>query len=174
VNAGADPALVREVLRDVLAELLPELVAETRSAPAGAAIPAMPPPPIAAVHRPSGWHGAAPATAAGGGVEHVSLTSDAELAAFVQRLLVLFEQPRDRLAIRSGALRFTLGAGASAPGGAVSGIQRIERGAVTERTVRAAAETGSSIVLGPRAVLTPLARDIARTLGVKIEKEKRC
>jgi hypothetical protein len=29
-------------------------------------------------------------------------------------------------------------------------------------------------VLGPRAVLTPLARDVARSLGVTIEKEKRC
>jgi hypothetical protein len=155
------------VLRDVLAELLPELVAETRAAPAGTAIPMMPPPPVAAVHRPSGWHG-------NGGVEAVSLTSDAELAAFVTRLLDLAEQPRDRLAIRSGALRFTLRPGASTPGAAASGVQRIERGAVTERAVRAAAESGSSIVLGPKAVLTPLARDIARTLGVKIEKEKRC
>lgn len=161
IDARADPALVREVLRDVLAELLPELVAESRGT---AAIPAMPPPPIAAVHRPSGWHG----------IEQVSLRSDAELAVFVERLLVLFEQPRDRLAIRSGALRFTLHGGGSAPAAAASGVQRIERGAVTERAVRAAAETGSSIVLGPKAVLTPLARDIARTLGVKIEKEKRC
>jgi hypothetical protein len=136
----------------------------------------MPPPPVAAVHRPSGWHGAAPAAATGTGAEAVSLTSDAELQAFVQRLLVLFESPRDRLALRSGALRFTLRAGASTIGatGAAAGTQRIDRGAVTERAVRAAAESGSSIVLGPRAVLTPLARDIARTLGVKIEKEKRC
>jgi hypothetical protein len=164
------------VLRDVLADLLPELVAEAAAAPAGTAIPAMPPPPVAAVHRPSGWHGAAPAAATGTGVEAVSLTSDAELQAFVQRLLVLFESPRDRLALRSGALRFTLRAGARTNGatGASAGAQRIDRGAVTERAVRAAAESGSSIVLGPRAVLTPLARDIARTLGVKIEKEKRC
>jgi hypothetical protein len=126
------------------------------------------------VHRPSGWHGAAPATAAGAGVEAVSLKTDAELGAFVQRLLVLFESPRDRLALRSGAVRFTLGASTSAPAGGTAGTQRIDKGAVTERAVRAAAESGSSIVLGPRAVLTPLARDIARTLGVKIEKEKRC
>jgi hypothetical protein len=172
VTTGADPALVREVLRDVLAELLPELVAESRAAPSGAAIPMMPPPPIAAVHRPSGWNGSAPA--AGGAVEHVSLANDAELAAFVQQLLVLFEQPHDRQAIRSGARRFTLGTGSSTPGAAASGVRRIERGAVSERDVRAAAEAGSALVLGPKAVLTPLARDIARTLGVKIEKEKRC
>jgi hypothetical protein len=174
MNTGADPALVREVLRDVLADLLPELVAEAVGASAGGAIPAMPPPPVAAVHRPSGWHGAAPAASMGTGVEAVSLTSDAELQAFVQRLLALFESPRDRLAVSSGALRFTLRAGTSAAAGGAAGVQRIDKGAVTERAVRAAAETGSSIELGPRAVLTPLARDIARTLGVKIEKEKRC
>jgi len=48
---------------------------------------------------------------------------------------------------------------------------RIERGAVTERAVVAAAKAGRRIVLGPRAVVTPLARDKARTLGVALEKE---
>jgi hypothetical protein len=48
---------------------------------------------------------------------------------------------------------------------------RIERGAVTERAVVAAAKDGRRIVLGPRAVVTPLARDKARTLGVALEKE---
>jgi hypothetical protein len=48
---------------------------------------------------------------------------------------------------------------------------RIERGAVTERAVVAAAKDGRRIVLGPRAVVTPLARDKARALGVALEKE---
>jgi hypothetical protein len=48
---------------------------------------------------------------------------------------------------------------------------RIDRGAVTERAVVAAAKAGRRIVLGPRAVVTPLARDKARTLGVALEKE---
>jgi hypothetical protein len=43
---------------------------------------------------------------------------------------------------------------------------------VTERTVQAAASAGARLVLGPRAVLTPLARDRARSLGVPIEKER--
>jgi hypothetical protein len=172
---GADPALVREVLRDVLAELLPELVAEARgsehAAPASGAIPSMPPPPVAAVHRPSSWSGGATAASPGGGsVEHVSLASDAELHGFVQRLLLRSENPQERAAMRSGALRFSLSGGATATATA----RRIEHGAVTERLVREAAATGSSIVLGPKAVLTPLARDVARTLGVTIEKEKRC
>ena len=49
---------------------------------------------------------------------------------------------------------------------------RIDRGAVTERAVQAAAGAGVRLVLGPRAVLTPLARDRARALGVPIEKER--
>jgi hypothetical protein len=60
--------------------------------------------------------------------------------------------------------------GGSATG--ISGDHRIEKGAVTERTVQAAATAGARLVLGPRAVLTPLARDRARALGVPIEKER--
>ena len=171
---GADPALVRSVLRDVLAELLPDIVADARGAerltPTNAAIPTVPPPPVAAVHRPSSWSGGSPATPGkvGGGVEQVSLTSDAQLDAFVQRLLQRFEDPQERAAIRSGAQRFSLGQGTA------MGERRIDHGAVTERLVREAKAAGSSIVVGPKAVLTPLARDVARTLGVTIHKEKRC
>jgi hypothetical protein len=175
---GADPALVREVLRDVLAELLPELVAETRAAPraaASTAVPAMPPPPVAAVHRPAGWRGAdATPGERAAAAEEISLTSDAELDAFVRRLLQRFENPQERAAISSGALRFTLGRGATGTAGSAGAERWIDHGAVTERLVREAAATGSSIRLGTRAVLTPLARDVARTLGVTIEKEKRC
>jgi len=49
--------------------------------------------------------------------------------------------------------------------------RRIERGAVTEKVVRDAARAGQRLVLGPRAVLTPLARDRARASGVEISKE---
>jgi hypothetical protein len=56
--------------------------------------------------------------------------------------------------------------------GASQARHRIERGAVTERAVQAAASAGARLVLGPRAVLTPLARDRARALGVPIEKER--
>ncbi len=43
---------------------------------------------------------------------------------------------------------------------------------MTERAVIAAARAGERLVLGPRAVLTPLARDKARALGVLVEKER--
>jgi hypothetical protein len=48
----------------------------------------------------------------------------------------------------------------------------VERGAVTERAVAAAAAAGARLVLGPGAVLTPLAKDKARALGVPIDKER--
>ena len=49
---------------------------------------------------------------------------------------------------------------------------RIERGAVTERTVKEAAAAGARLVLAPGAVLTPLAREKARALGIEIERER--
>ena len=57
-------------------------------------------------------------------------------------------------------------AGESAP------VRRIERGAVTEAVIKAAARAGERLVLGRGAVLTPLARDRARASGVPIEKER--
>jgi hypothetical protein len=61
---------------------------------------------------------------------------------------------------------------AVAAGAAAPAVHRVDRGAVTERAVAAAAAAGARLVLGPRAVLTPLAKDKARTLGVPIEKER--
>jgi hypothetical protein len=65
----------------------------------------------------------------------------------------------------------TLGHSAT-PGHVATPGHRIDKGAVTERAVQAAASAGVRLVLGPRAVLTPLARDRARALGVPIEKER--
>jgi hypothetical protein len=63
------------------------------------------------------------------------------------------------------------GVDVAAPPAAGDTALRIERGAVTERAVVAAAKDGRRIVLGARAVVTPLARDKARALGVALEKE---
>jgi hypothetical protein len=51
--------------------------------------------------------------------------------------------------------------------------RRVERGAVTEKIVRDAARAGERLILGPGAVLTPLARDRARASGVEISREGR-
>ena len=129
-------------------------------------------------------------------VETVNLSTDEDLAAFVARLLDLDADTREDL--RAGRKRFRLAApgqpqvptvtraptitaapGAGAPNGltAVNGsagppTRRIERGAVTEKVIRDAARAGERLVLGPGAVLTPLARDRARTSGVEISKER--
>jgi hypothetical protein len=106
-------------------------------------------------------------------VQTVSLRTDQELAAFVTRLLHLFENPRRRDDLRSGRLRFRLApGGAGGAAGSAPPVHRIDQGAVTEAAVRDAARAGARLVLGRRAVLTPLARDRARAAGVEIEKER--
>ena len=132
--------------------------------------------------------------------ETVNLSNDEDLAAFVKRLLDL--DPGQREELRSGRKRFRLaspqalsvpadtgqvsagqsnGPGRSNEAGHSNGaeragpsapVRRIERGAVTEAVIAAAARAGERLVLGRGAVLTPLARDRARASGVQIEKER--
>ena len=150
-------------MSDSAREILRELLAEALAGANGTAVtPQVPPPPVAAVHRPSTWEGVRPLEG-DGGLERVTLASDDDLNRFVRDL---FARP-DREAIAAGRVRFTLGAAAAAPAAGT----RVERGAVTERTVAAAAKAGGRLVLGSRAVLTPLAREKARALGVEIERE---
>ncbi|HEY0389578.1 MAG TPA: hypothetical protein VGC71_14140 [Gaiellales bacterium] len=161
--------------------------------PPGDPVAQVPAPPIAAVHRPPGWQAQAPgekklpgtffspspsATPAsapdGADVEQVTIRSDADLDAFVRQLSRRLENPKDRMDIISGRLRFSLAGGGASQAPGAGPVMRIEKGAVTERHVREAAEKGARLVLAPRAVLTPMARDRARSLGVEIEKERRC
>jgi len=120
--------------------------------------------------------------------ETVNLSTDEDLAAFVKRLLDL--DPGQREELRSGRKRFRLaspqapsvpaGAGQVGAGhsngaeraGPSAPVRRIERGAVPEAVIAAAARAGERLVLGRGAVLTPLARDRARASGVQIEKER--
>ena len=175
--------------RDAARELLRELLHEALAVPNGngapdpaGAVPPVPAPPVAAVLRPSTWSrpaghgevigGAAQQPGEDAGVEWVTLDSDDDLGRFVRALLARCESPRERAAIQSGQLRFALrhpGAAGPAPG-----TVRIERGAVTERKVEEAAKSGARLVIGPGAVLTPLAREKARALGIEIERERRC
>jgi hypothetical protein len=166
--------------RDLLKQLLAEI-----SGNGHGPTPQVPAPPVAAVLRPSTWSrppapgevigdGGAPASsspgsatslpaATGGRVEHVSLRDDAALDAFVRVVLSRADE------IRAGMLRFTLGAPATS---SPAGVVRVDRGAVTERIVKQAADAGARLVLAPRAVITPLARERARALGVEIERER--
>jgi len=103
--------------------------------------------------------------------EEVTLRTGADLDAFVRRLAALCEDPAQRGDLQDGRRRFRL-AGAASPTDD-GGVVRVDRGAVTERTVKKAAADGARLVVGPRAVLTPLARDRARSLGVRVEREER-
>ena len=134
--------------------------------------------------------------------ETVNLSTDEDLAAFVTRLLDLDPEAREDLRVGRKRFRLAVlshpqapqappvtqtasvpaasgGSGTHGPNGltAVNGsagppARRIERGAVTEKVVRDAARAGERLVLGPRAVLTPLARDRARASGVEISRER--
>ncbi len=105
----------------------------------------------------------------GQSVEEVSLRSDTELHAFVLRLLSMFDNPKQRADLKSGRTRFVLTAGSQV--GRTAPSRRIDKGAVTEAQVKDAARVGATLLLGRRAVLTPLGRDKARSLGVIIERE---
>jgi hypothetical protein len=103
--------------------------------------------------------------------EEVALRTDADLDGFVRRLAALCADPKRRAALQQGRHGFRLAAAAeSSP--AAGEVVRVDRGAVTERTVSRAAAQGARLVLGKGAVLTPLARDKARSLGVVVEKER--
>jgi hypothetical protein len=110
----------------------------------------------------------------------VRISTDDDLHEFALRVLKLADNPKVRQDLISGRVRFRLagapGAGSVQPwGDAPPGppaVHRVEKGAVTERAVATAAAAGARLVLGPRAVLTPLARDKARALGVPISKER--
>jgi hypothetical protein len=134
--------------------------------------------------------------------ETVNLSTDDDLAAFVARLLDLDRETREDLRAGRKRFRLAAPAVPQAPavalppsipvssassgapvvhgtdgltalnGSAGAPTRRIERGAVTEKVVRDAARAGERLVLGPGAVLTPLARDRARASGVEITKER--
>ncbi|MDP1701975.1 MAG: hypothetical protein Q8L53_13575 [Aestuariivirga sp.] len=97
------------------------------------------------------------------GVETIRIGSDADLQAFVSRLC----SPGIIESVRAGKLGFTLGQTASAP----TSPGDILEGVISEQKISALATKGN-LILGPTAVLTPLARDRARKLGLKIERRR--
>ncbi|MFO1131132.1 MAG: hypothetical protein U1E16_03810 [Hyphomicrobiales bacterium] len=99
----------------------------------------------------------------GAAVETVRIASDHDLAAFIARVI----EPATAEKIRSGQLRFTLCAAAAAAAPAVAALT----GVITENKIEHLKGTGR-LVLGADAVLTPLARDKARKLGLTIERRR--
>ena len=167
---GIDGDVIRALVREVLADLLPSAGGVPGNP--GGAVSAQP---------GTGLPGGAQGVPGQAGLPHtvrehvesvevVTIRTDADLGTFVLHLLHLFENPKHRDAVRSGRLRFRLAA--TAVPGSAQPSHRIEKGAVTEAMVAASARAGARLVLGRRAVLTPLARDRARATGVEIVKER--
>lgn len=143
-------ALVREVLRDALPSALGR----------------------AADRSPATEHGAHEPQS-----RSVSVASDDELAALVQAVARECEDPEQRARLAGGVVQFRLVTSAGGPADKRSSdvrdepVLRVDRGAVTERHIREAARSGARVVAARGVVVTPLAKDRARSSGVDIEKE---
>lgn len=98
-------------------------------------------------------------------VETVRLANDHDLASFIARII----DPAISDKIRSGKLRFSMGH--SAPDALPTHSAEMLTGVVTEQKIDRLSSQGT-LVLGPGAVLTPLARDKARRLGLKLERRR--
>ena len=105
-------------------------------------------------------------------VTDVTVSTDAELSALVRRIATDCADEQRRADLVSGRTGYRLAATRVEPVVPEGGPIRVERGALTERHVREAARAGTSIVAARGVVVTPLARDRARTSGVDIERER--
>lgn len=113
-------------------------------------------------------------------IETVAIASDADLAAFVAKLMKASADPAARREIEQGRVVFRLAAGAgntsapvSAPASAPSpsgGTARVERGVVSERGVDALSKATRILQVGKDVKLTPLAKDRLRQRGIRIER----
>lgn len=157
-------------LRDLVASVVREMVGDLVQEAVRDSLPSTPP--------TSGPTAVAPgsrAASAGGAnqrSEAVRIEDDADLDRFARQLLTLFENPKNRQDLRAGRLTFRLARNPTPDSNTSGAATRVDRGAVTERQVKAAAEAGHRLILGRGAVLTPLGREKARALHVHIEKER--
>jgi hypothetical protein len=141
---------LRRMVREVLQEILPRDLGTAATAGAKAGLPQ---------HTP-------PST----DVRHVRVRDDHDLADVVTQVLNLAEDPARAADLRSGRIRFALLPERAADTASAPGPIEVERGAVTERLIQRAAREQRRLRLGSRAVVTPLARDRARALGVALER----
>jgi len=177
-KAGLDREAMRRMVREVLREALPDAIkgsgalrAAAEKVVAGASAPARTEP---ATKKAA--PGPQPSQARQGAGEEVSLQSDQDLAQFVRRLVHLLENPATREAVKSGRHGFRLKRSSSPSPAASTGrpagaVEKILKGVVKENTVVDAAKVGARLVIGRGVVVTPLARDKARQLGVQIERD---
>jgi hypothetical protein len=176
-TAGELRRLVGEVLAEVLpGPPAPRPAGRPASALTAGGIPSGVPagePASATPARRRDAHGTADGTSVPPEFFAVRVDTDAELHEFALRVLRLADNPKMRRDLIAGRIRFRLAdEGSAAAATPTRAVHRMDKGAVTESAVAAAASAGARLVLGPRAVLTPLAKDKARALGVRIERER--
>lgn len=147
-------AMVREVLREALATRGSNSI-HSRAAPVS-----QPDPPLPGKNRtePRPTH-----------AETVHISTDADLAAFVRKVATLCADPATAAALRDGRHRFTL-AGALATPPEANGSATLS-GTITETRIAKLAP-GTTATLAKGAVVTPLARDRARAMGIRIERSR--
>lgn len=112
--------------------------------------------------------------------EMVTIAGDADLAAFVARLLEVSRDGSARAEIEQGRWVFRLGKsssggrqGAVPPAAApVARSTRFDKGLISEREIDALPEGTGAIKVTARVRLTPLARDRLRQRGIAIERTK--
>jgi hypothetical protein len=173
--------MVRELLRDAVAgggaEAAPP--EETPAAPARSA----------EIGGLSERVRAALASGGGGGGIEIAIASDSDLNAFAQQV-ALCALERDLLgAIASNRVRFRLAGGGGGSGGGqeAAAAKQVtppaapvkdgdayhwEQGLLNETKVTEIARTHAKLVLGRRALMTPLAWDRARSLGLQVVRMK--
>ncbi len=116
----------------------------------------------------------------------VALATDRHVADFVTLLIGLIDDPATGKLVRTGGIKFTLAGDAQASVPSVSNTaapatvpatRSAENhtgplgGVITEARIARLAGSGT-VVLSPGAVITPLARDRARSLGLKFERKR--
>lgn len=113
--------------------------------------------------------------------ETVSIASDADLQAFVKRLLDMSDNGSKKQDIRQGRLVFRLaGSGvsdrASAPVAqnaettSTASVVTIDQGFFSERQVDQLPNGTTRVKIGKRVTMTPLARDRLRQRDIKLER----
>ncbi|MBE9554948.1 MAG: hypothetical protein IMF05_15900 [Proteobacteria bacterium] len=107
--------------------------------------------------------------------ETVAVASDADLAAFVARLMKLAGDAKARRDIERGRVVFRLAGNAprnpaAAEPAPAGDTVRMDRGVVSERQVDALPKGTRILLAGKNVKLTPLAKDRLRQRGIKIER----
>ncbi len=155
-------AEIRQLVREVLREVLPLLRAG--SPDAGLAAQVM-----------RGVRGGETV------VVPVRIADDADLEAFARTLAGCAAEGDLAAALAAGRVRFRLAGTVEASGGGAAkdppaagrrAEYRWEKGVLNESRIAEIGKTHGRIVLGPRAVLTPLARDKAREIKLELVRNR--